>query len=140
MVAQHRKMGAEAVMHAFDQRDRRAEMRIAMYGLVEDPEVESAGEKVTLLAEFENAVERCDQRGQYRNGQRIATVPEDVQASDTLLWSPSISRWACGIRVEGETSTSLPIRESSMRLTPAIFVDSSTIECSTSVDSIRQSW
>ena len=63
-----------------------------------------------------------------------------TQASDTLLWSPSIRRCARGRAVDGETSTSLPIRESSIRLTPTIFVDSRTIECSTSVESIRQSW
>ena len=63
-----------------------------------------------------------------------------AQASDTLLWSPNIRRWARGIAVEGETSTSLPINESSIRLTPEIVVASRTIECSSSVESMRQSW
>ena len=45
-----------------------------------------------------------------------------------------------GIAVEGETSTSLPISESSILLTPEIVVASRTIECSSSVESMRQSW
>jgi hypothetical protein len=120
-------------------------VRVAANRLVEDAQVVSRGPEVALLLDRENGVRDRRRRSQPTDCGKvepptIRSLAEQAQARETLLWSPSINRCARGIAVDGDTSTSLPISESSMRLTPTIVVDSSTIECSTSVRSMRQSW